>query len=121
MLLVIGLGFGGCATTLEVEDKSENQAEGTNSETANSGTISPDNPEVGKGEPIYSTSVAIRLAELALKREGVDFSDRGVLVSFCEGVYTVTFEKPGNDISAIDFVVNIDADTSKVIKVVTSR
>ena len=74
-----------------------------------------------KGEPIYSTSVAIRMAELIMKERGLSFEDRSVLVSFCEGVYTVTFERPSDQPASCDYRVEIDADTSKILKVVTTR
>jgi ribosome biogenesis SPOUT family RNA methylase Rps3 len=74
-----------------------------------------------RGEPIYSTSVAIRMAELILKERGLSFEERSVMVSFCEGVYTVTFEKPADQTTSCDYQVEIDADTSKILKVVTSR
>jgi ribosome biogenesis SPOUT family RNA methylase Rps3 len=74
-----------------------------------------------RGEPIYSTSVAIRMAELILKERGLSFDDRSVLVSFCEGIYTVTFEKPSDQPASCDYKVEIDADTSKILKVVTTR
>ena len=73
------------------------------------------------GEPIYSTSVAIRMAELILKERGLSFEDRSVMVSFCEGVYTVTFERPTDQPTSCDYRVEIDADTSKILKVVTTR
>jgi hypothetical protein len=74
-----------------------------------------------RGEPIYSTSVAIRMAELLLKERGLSFEDRSVMVSFCEGVYTVTFERPADQPTNCDYRVEIDADTSKILKVVTTR
>ncbi len=73
----------------------------------------------GKDEPIYSTSTAINLAELTLKAAGAEPRDRGVQVSYCEGLYTVTFERPENEAGACDFVVVIDGKTSRVVKVVT--
>ena len=73
------------------------------------------------GEPIYSTSVAIYLAELALKREGVDFKDRNMAVSFCDGVYTVTFEKPHDRPLTCDYTVAINANNSEIIDVVTEK
>lgn len=75
----------------------------------------------GGGEPIYSTSVAIRMAELILKERGLSFDDRSVLVSFCEGVYTVTFEKPSDQPAGCDYRVEINAENSKILKVVTTR
>lgn len=75
----------------------------------------------GRGEPIYSTSVAIRMAELILKERGLSFDDRSVLVSFCEGIYTVTFERPSDQPASCDYRVEIDAETSKILKVVTTR
>lgn len=74
-----------------------------------------------RGEPIYSTSVAIRMAELILKERGLSFEDRSVMVSFCEGVYTVTFERPVDQPTSCDYRIEIDADTSKILKVVTTR
>ena len=74
-----------------------------------------------KGEPIYSTSVAIRMAELLLRERGLSCESRSVMVSFCEGVYTVTFEKPPDEPMNCDYRVEIDANTSKVLKVVTTR
>lgn len=74
-----------------------------------------------RGEPIYSTSVAIRMAELILKERGLSFDDRSVLVSFCEGVYTVTFERPSDQPASCDYRVEIDAGNSKILKVVTTR
>lgn len=74
----------------------------------------------GKDEPIYSTSTAINLAELTLKAAGAEPRDRGVQVSYCEGLYTVTFERPENEPGACDYVVQIDGKTSRVLKVVTA-
>ena len=74
-----------------------------------------------KPEPVYSTSVAINLAELAMKGAGVDFKRRNVAVSFCDGVYTVTFERPETDAISCDFTVDIDANSSRVLKVVTAK
>ena len=68
-------------------------------------------------EPVYSTSVAIRLAELTLKQMGIDSKERTVLVSFCDGLYTVTFQRPPEMVMAKDFVIDIDADTSRIIRV----
>ncbi|NMB75325.1 MAG: hypothetical protein GYA21_09360 [Myxococcales bacterium] len=70
-------------------------------------------------EPIYSTSTAITLAELSLKAAGAEPRDRSVQVSFCDGLYTVTFERPESEAGACDFVVVIDGKTSRVVKVVT--
>jgi hypothetical protein len=78
-----------------------------------------DNPH--EGRPIYNTSQAIDLAEKALKQEGVDFQDRTVLVSLCDCVYTVTFEKPRNAYEACDFQVKIDANSSRILAVVTEK
>jgi len=72
-----------------------------------------------EGEPVYSTSLAISLAEVALRREGVDYSERGVMVSYMEGVYTVVFEKPPSQAMGADFKVSIDAQTSRILKVKT--
>lgn len=74
-----------------------------------------------RGEPIYSTSVTIRMAELLLRERGLSYEDRSVMVSFCEGVYTVIFEKPPDETISCDYKVEIDADTSKILKVVTTR
>jgi hypothetical protein len=74
-----------------------------------------------KGEPIYSTSVAIRMAELILRERGLFYEDRSVLVSFCEGIYTVVFERPSGETMSCDYKVEIDANTSKILKVVTTR
>ena len=38
-----------------------------------------------------------------------------------DGVYTVTFEKPPDEPMNCDYKVEIDADTSKILKVVTTR
>lgn len=79
--------------------------------------------EAGKhlkeGEPVESTSMAIFLAELALKEKGVDFGDRNVTVSFCDGVYTVVFEKKPEQVTACDYLVQIEAASSRIVKVVT--
>ena len=76
----------------------------------------------GKPEPVYSTSFAIRLAELALKEQGVqDCQRRNVAVSYCDGFYTVTFERPPNKVQAKDYAVDIEAETSRIVKVDLGR
>jgi hypothetical protein len=74
-----------------------------------------------EGRPIYNTSQAIDLAEKALRQEGVDYEDRTVLVSLCDCVYTVTFEKPRDAYESCDFCVKIDAGTSRIMAVVTNQ
>ena len=77
---------------------------------------------MGKPSPVYSTSFAIRLAELALKERGVmDCEKRSVAISFCDGVYSVTFERPDDVVFAKDYVVEISADTSRIIRIDTGR
>ncbi len=77
---------------------------------------------LGKPTPVYSTSFAIRLAELALKERGVvDCDKRSVAISFCDGVYSVTFEKPEDSVFSKDYVVDINADTSRIIRVDTGK
>lgn len=71
------------------------------------------------GEPVTSSSIAIYLAELALREKGVEGGDRNVMVSFCDGIYTVTFERPPEKVLDHDYVVSIDAATSRVVEVVT--
>ncbi|RLB57708.1 MAG: hypothetical protein DRI34_06970, partial [Deltaproteobacteria bacterium] len=39
------------------------------------------------GEPVTSSSIAIYLAELALREKGVEGGDRNVMVSFCDGIF----------------------------------
>jgi hypothetical protein len=75
----------------------------------------------GKPEPIYSTTLVIQLAELALKDRGVNIADRSVAVSFIDGVYTVTFAAPSDDATAVDYKVEVSAGTSKILKVQTTR
>ena len=70
-----------------------------------------------EGEPVTSSSIAIYIAEQALEARGLDFSGRNVSVSFCDGVYTITFEKPPEKVLAKDYVVNIDASTGRVVEV----
>ncbi len=73
---------------------------------------------MGKPSPVYSTSFAIHLAELALKERGImDCSRRSVAVSYCDGVYSVTFEKPEDVVLAKDYIVEINADTSRIMNV----
>jgi len=74
-----------------------------------------------EGEVIYATSRAIDIAQMALQQKGVDYAERGVMVSFCDGIYTVTFEKPHNAYDACDFKVDIDAENSKILAVVTEK
>lgn len=70
-----------------------------------------------KPEPVYSTSFAIRLAELALRESGIrDCERRNVAVSYCDGVYTVTFERPESVVGAQDYRVHIEAETSRIVK-----
>ncbi|RME21188.1 MAG: hypothetical protein D6806_15115 [Deltaproteobacteria bacterium] len=71
-----------------------------------------------EGEPVTSSSIAIYIAEQALEARGIDYSDRNVSVSFCDGVYTITFEKPPELVLAKDYLVNIDATTGRVIEVI---
>ena len=76
----------------------------------------------GKPEPVYSTSFAMRLADLALREKGMrDHERRNVAVSFCDGIYTVTYERPQNMVTAKDYVVAIDAGTSRILKVDSGR
>ncbi|MFN2164901.1 MAG: hypothetical protein ACK2U9_01415 [Anaerolineae bacterium] len=73
-------------------------------------------------EPVRSTSLAIRMAELALREKGVEDADRRtVAVSYCDGIYTVTFERPEDQVKARDYVVEIDAATSHIVKVDPGR
>lgn len=77
---------------------------------------------MGKPSPVYSTSFAIRLAELALKDRGItDCEKRSVAISFCDGVYSVTFERPEDVVFAKDYVVQISADTSRILSVDTGQ
>jgi hypothetical protein len=73
------------------------------------------------GEPIYSTSIAIYLAELALRDKGVTYENRNMSVSFCDNVYTVVFEKDSADVQGCDYTIKINANNSKIISVVTMR
>ena len=76
----------------------------------------------GKSEPVYSTSFAMRLADLALREKGKrDHERRNVAVSYCDGIYTVTYERPENKVTAKDYVVDIDAGTSRILKVDSGR
>lgn len=76
----------------------------------------------GKPEPVYSTSFAIRLAELALREQGVtDCQRRNVAVSYCDGIYTVTFERPPDKVVAKDYAVGIEAETSRIVRVDTGK
>ncbi len=76
----------------------------------------------GRPEPVYSTSFAIRLAELALKEAGaMDCHRRDVAVSYCDGVYTVTFERPPAKVMVKDYRVAIEADTSRILQVDLGR
>jgi hypothetical protein len=76
----------------------------------------------GKPEPVYSTSFAIRLAELALKEAGaMDCHRRDVTVSYCDGIYTVTFERPPAKVMAKDYRVAIEADTSRILQLDLGR
>ena len=72
-----------------------------------------------KGEPVTSTSFAIRLAELVLRERGLDPSERSVLVSFCDDNYSVTYERPLDSALARDWVVCIEATTSRIMHVKT--
>lgn len=72
-----------------------------------------------KGEPVTSTSFAIRLAELALRERGLDPSERSVTVSFCDDNYSVTYERPMDSALARDWVVCIEATTSCILQVKT--
>jgi hypothetical protein len=105
----MSLALGGCSA---VAEKSDTEVQRIETEVVKS---------QDRGEPIYSTSVAIRMAELILKERGLSFDDRSVLVSFCEGVYTVTFERPSGQPASCDYRVEIDAENSRILKVVTTR
>ncbi len=72
-----------------------------------------------KGEPVTSTSFAIRLAELALRERGLDPAERSVAVSFGEDNYSVTYERPMDSVTARDWVVSIEATTSRILQVKT--
>ena len=100
ILVLVILGLSGCATQGDAA-KHKPDSVLSNSQT----------------EPVYSTSVAIRLAELTLKQMGIDSKERAVAVSYCDGMYTVTFRRPPEMVMAKDFVIDIDADTSRIIRV----
>lgn len=74
-----------------------------------------------KGEPVYTTSLAIAMAERALNGKGVAFKDRSLALSYCDEIYTITFERPEDEREGADYVVEIDARTSKILKVTTTR
>jgi len=71
------------------------------------------------GDPVYSTSYAIELAKLALKESGVECEARGVQVTYFEGVYTVCFPRPDDQMSAADYKVDINETDSRILKIVT--
>jgi hypothetical protein len=76
----------------------------------------------GKSESVYAASFAIRLADLALREKGLrDYARRNVVVSYCDGIYTVTYERPEDKMTAKDYVVDIDAGTSRILKVDSGR
>jgi hypothetical protein len=97
-------------------------AEGTTSvEMDVENTNVPLTMRMEKPQPIYSTSLAINMAELAVRNAGKKVEDRNVKVSFCDGVYSVVFEKHSKDMMDCDYLVDIDAGTSRVLKIVTSK
>ncbi len=71
------------------------------------------------GDPVYSTSFAIELARLTLREAGVECEERGVQVTYFEGVYTVCFPRPEGDRHAADYTVDIRETDSRVLKIVT--
>jgi len=73
------------------------------------------------GEPIYSTSIAIYLAELALRDKGMTYENRNMSVSFCDNIYTVVFEKDPGDVRGCDYTIMINANNSKILSVITMR
>ncbi len=114
LLLIACLTWAGCSSDdpnvkrVEVEVVKKSEAVAVN--------------HTGKPEPVYSTSFAIRLAELALKEQGVtDCGTRNVAVSFCDGIYTVTFERPSDRVMAKDYAVDIESDTSRIVRVDTGK
>jgi hypothetical protein len=74
------------------------------------------------GDPVYSTSFAIELAKLALVESGVPAQEceaRGVQVTYFEGVYTVCFPRPDDQMSAEDYKVLIAERDSRILKIIT--
>jgi hypothetical protein len=106
-------GSGRQSVVPEIQKKSE-AAQGTPA----SGAVAS-GARGGPGEPVYSTSYAIQLAKFVLKDRGLTHEDRAIQVSYCEGVYTVTFPRPETRAGEADFLVLIEEKTSRVLKVQT--
>jgi hypothetical protein len=73
------------------------------------------------GTPIQSTSEALLMAKMLLRTKGLGVDNRSVGISFCDGIYTITFKKPENSVTAKDYAVNIEAKSGKIVSVVTDR
>jgi len=71
-------------------------------------------PGLESGQPLNSPELAAMLAELVLVEQGHDCSDCRSAISFCEGIYTITFS---NRAGAGRYQVNIDARNSRILKV----
>ncbi len=71
-------------------------------------------PGLESGQPLNSPELAAMLAELVLVEQGHDCSDCRSAISFCEGIYTITFSKQAG---AGRYEVNIDASNSRILKV----
>jgi hypothetical protein len=72
-----------------------------------------------KPEPVYSTSFAVRLAELALVEHGIQRRGRQAQVSFMDGIYSILFVRPHSRPMDRDIEVEIDARNSRILNVTT--
>lgn len=72
------------------------------------------------GDPVSSAELASDIAEYVLAKKGFDCRRRKARVSFCDGVYTVKFLSGGGR-PDVTYVVDIDADTSRVLSLSVLR
>lgn len=79
-------------------------------------------PSLLQGESLQSASLASQLAEYELARRGVDCDGRRLAVSYCEGVYTVSFHALDRESRVETYTVDIRASDSRILRVTaTSR
>jgi len=100
--------LGGCATVNPTVAEPSVEAELTRFEAMT--------PAIVQGERIHTAQQAVYIADLVLAMQGVNMKGRQYKVSFCEGVYEVTFS-PGHSDPNGHYSVHIAAADSKVLSV----
>jgi hypothetical protein len=77
-------------------------------------------PAFLQGERVYHAEMARDIAEYVLATEGVDCRGLEARVSFCEGIYTVSFRRESPYLTAL-YSVDIEAHTSKIMGIMKTR